>query len=101
MSMNDILQIETMAYAGSSPWGEIGTQVSNDLSPQQMMQKAGLDWSVSKIPTYARGGRGRSPDRNGSTLFVSTDNKILTQVGGKWNPVQNENCLLSSSTSTV
>lgn len=89
MSMNDILQIETMAYAGSSPWGEIGTQVSNDLSPQQMMQKAGLDWSVSKIPTYARVG-GEEVPTGMEALVRSTDNKILTQVGGKWNPVQNE-----------
>jgi len=86
---NDVLQIETMAYAGSSPWGDVGTQVSGDLSPQQMMDKAGLNWSVEKLPTYA--------ERNGEkiptgmeALVRSSDNKILTQVGENWNPVQNE-----------
>ena len=86
---NNILQIETMAYAGSSPWGDIGTQVSNDLSPQQIMDKAGLNWSVDKVQTYA--------DYNGEkiptgmeALVRSSDNKILTQVGKNWEPCQNE-----------
>ena len=89
MSMNDILQIETMAYAGQSPWGDIGTQVSNDLSPQQIMEKADLNWSVDKVKTYA--------DYNGEkiptgleALVRSSDNKILTQVGKNWEPCQNE-----------
>jgi phage/plasmid-like protein (TIGR03299 family) len=86
---NDILQIETMAYAGHSPWGDIGTQVSNDLSPQQIMEKADLNWSVEKVNTYA--------DYNGEkiptgmeALVRSSDNKILTQVGKNWEPCQNE-----------
>ena len=39
MTMNDVLQIETSATVGKCPWG-IGTEVSNDLTPIQMMQKA-------------------------------------------------------------
>ena len=89
MSLNDVLQIETMAYAGSSPWGEIGTQVSNDLSPQQMMDKAGLNWSVDKVPTYADY-KGETVPTGMEALVRSSDSKVLTQVGGKWEPVQNE-----------
>ena len=40
--------IAQMAYAGDVPWHGLGTEVSNDLTPQQMMQKAGLDWTVEK-----------------------------------------------------
>ena len=90
MSFQDnVLQIETMAYAGSSPWGEIGTSVSNDLSPQQMMDKAGLDWSVNKVPTYADY-QGEKIPTGMEALVRSSDNKVLTQVGGNWEPVQNE-----------
>ena len=45
-------EVETMAYAGEVPWHGLGTPVSNDLTPNQMMVKAGLDWSVNKVPTY-------------------------------------------------
>ena len=34
--------VETMAYAGEVPWHGLGVAVSNDLSPNQMMEKAGL-----------------------------------------------------------
>jgi len=89
MSMNDILQIETMAYAGQSPWGDIGTQVSNDLSPQQIMEKADLNWSVDKVQTYADY-QGEKIPTGMEALVRSSDNKILTQVGKNWEPCQNE-----------
>lgn len=88
-NLNDVLQIETMAYAGSSPWGDIGTQVSGDLSPQQMMEKSGTNWTVDKIPTYARHNDVEVPTGM-EALVRSSDSKVLTQVGGNWNPVQNE-----------
>ena len=30
-------EVETMAYAGELPWHGLGTEVSNDLTPIQMM----------------------------------------------------------------
>ena len=78
-----------MAYAGSSPWGDIGTQVSNDLSPQQMMEKSGTNWSVDKVQTYADY-KGEKVPTGLEALVRSSDSKILTQVGKNWNPVQNE-----------
>ena len=88
MSMNDILQIETTASVGSSPWG-IGEIVSNDLTPQQMMQKAGCDWRVEKVPTYADFNGEKIPTGM-EALVRDSDNKVLTQVGGNWEPCQNE-----------
>ena len=41
--------VETMAYAGEVPWHGLGVQVSNDLTPNQMMEKAGLNWSVIEL----------------------------------------------------
>jgi len=89
-------EVETMAYAGALPWHGLGVAVSNDLTPRQMMQKAGLDWSVKKVPTYARiysefeGGSPLEIPTGVEALVRSSDNKVLTQVGSGWNPVQNE-----------
>ena len=33
-----------LAYAGDKPWHGLCVEVSNDLSPEQMMVKEGLDW---------------------------------------------------------
>ena len=85
---NDILQIETTASVGSSPWG-IGEIVSGDLTPRQMMEKAGCNWSVEKVPTYADYNGDKIPTGM-EALVRSSDNKVLTQVGGKWEPCQNE-----------
>ena len=88
MSINDVLQIESSAVAGGCPWG-IGTEVSNDLTPVQMMQKAGVDWTVEKIPSYVHH-NGEEVATGMEALVRSTDSRVLTQVGGNWNPVQNE-----------
>lgn len=53
--MSHALEIRTdgtasMAYAGELPWHGLGVKVSNDLTPEQMMQAAGLDWEVEKTP---------------------------------------------------
>jgi phage/plasmid-like protein (TIGR03299 family) len=85
---NPILQIETSATVGKCPWG-IGTEVSNDLTPIQMMQKAGVDWTVEKIPSFVHH-NGEQIATGMEALVRSTDSKVLTQVGGNWNPVQNE-----------
>jgi phage/plasmid-like protein (TIGR03299 family) len=81
--------VETMAYAGEVPWHGLGVAVSNDLTPQQMMEKAGLNWTVDKVPTYAKVGENYI-ETGQQALVRSSDNKVLTQVGEGWNPVQNE-----------
>jgi len=86
--MNNVLQIETSAIVGGCPWG-IGTEVSNDLTPAQMMQKAGVDWTVEKVPTFAHH-NGQHIATGKEALVRSSDSKVLTQVGGNWEPCQNE-----------
>lgn len=86
--------VETMAYAGETPWHGLGVAVSNDLTPQQMMQKAGLDWTVEKHDAFIMINDGFGGVKNVPTgqqaLVRSSDNKVLTNVGEGWNPVQNE-----------
>ena len=83
-------QVETMAYAGEVPWHGLGVEVSNDLTPNQMMKKAGLDWTVEQIDSYATLPNGKKVATGMKALVRSSDNKVLTNIGQVWNPVQNE-----------
>ena len=80
--------VETMAYAGETPWHGLGVPVLNDLTPDQMLVKAGLDWTVDKIPAFVRIGEQLVPTGQ-SALVRSSDNKILSNISEDWNPVQN------------
>lgn len=82
-------QVETMAYAGQVPWHGLGVPVSNDLTPAQMMDKAGLDWKVREVESFIEFDGKRMPTGLKS-LVRETDGRILTNVGENWNPVQNE-----------
>jgi phage/plasmid-like protein (TIGR03299 family) len=78
-----------MAYAGETPWHGLGTKVPADLTPTQMLEAAGLNWTVTKFPAYAM--VADEPVFVGQSALVrSMDNKILDVVSEDWNPVQNE-----------
>ena len=81
-------EVETMAYAGELPWHGLGVPVSNDLTPAQMQQKAGLDWNVEKVDAFVNIG-GQQVKTGQQALVRTSDNTILTNVGEGWNPVQN------------
>ena len=82
-------QVETMAYAGEVPWHGLGVPVSNDLTPVQMMEKAGVDWSVQECESFVDF-NGERISTGQKALVRSTDGRVLTNVGKDWNPVQNE-----------
>ena len=78
----------SMAYAGDVPWHGLGVKVSNDLTPEQMLKAAGLDWTVDPINLFAEVG-----DRKIATghraLVRSSDQKVIDVITDDWNPVQN------------
>ena len=82
-------QVETMAYAGEVPWHGLGVSVSNDLTPVQMMEKAGVDWTVQECESFVDF-NGERISTGQKALVRSTDGRVLTNVGKDWNPVQNE-----------
>lgn len=81
-------EVETMAYAGETPWHGLGVKVYHDLTPEQMLKKAGLDWTVNKVPAYVEVA-GKKIATGQSALVRSSDNSILSNVSDDWNPVQN------------
>ena len=80
--------VETMAYAGETPWHGLGIPVHNDLTPDQMLVKAGLDWTVDKIPSFINI-NGEQIQTGQQALVRSSDNSILSMVSDDWNPCQN------------
>jgi phage/plasmid-like protein (TIGR03299 family) len=83
-----VAAVETMAYAGQVPWHGLGTKVLSDLTPDQMLVEAGLDWEVEKVPAYANVG-GEQVAIGKSALVRTSDNTVLDVVGDDWNPLQN------------
>ena len=77
-----------MVYSGEVPWHNLGKQVSADLTPDQVLDEAGLNWEVEKVPAFANIA-GKKTAVGWSALVRSEDNKVLDVVSDDWNPVQN------------
>ena len=82
--------VETMAYAGQVPWHGLGKRVQSDLTPEEMLVEAGLDWEVVKTPLYYD-----SDTKDGITvdsrfaLIRKHDGQYMDTVGPNWRPLQN------------
>lgn len=69
-----------------APWDGIGMNVHGAFSSKEVMQRAGLDWSVSSRKLYLSDG---SPVPGVKANIRSTDNKVLGIVGPDYKIVQN------------
>lgn len=88
-------QVETMAWAksGGLPWHGLGVEVGDDMTPQQIMAAAKLDWTVSKRPMFFEqlkgGGQAKHLVDEHHALVRDSDNKLLDVVGSRYQPTQN------------
>lgn len=78
----------SMAYVGQTPWHGLGKRVPADVSPEQMLDAAGLNWDVEKVPMFYNTDTGPVLTKS-RALIRSTDKKLLTVINDSWNPVQN------------
>ena len=78
--------VETMAYANETPWHRLGAKVEDDLTPSQMLVKAGLDWSISKEAMLTMQSRQQVPEQY--ALVRSSDDFVLGTCGKGYKPVQ-------------
>jgi len=85
--------VAQMAYTGKQkPWHNLGVEVPADLTPEQMLEAAGLNWTVEKAPLFAvlgDGGDDNVIEVKDKALIRSRDRKVLDIVSDDWNPVQN------------
>jgi phage/plasmid-like protein (TIGR03299 family) len=65
--------VETMAYAGATPWHNYGTRVEPNLTGDEMVAAAGLDWTVEKTALYT------GPD---NSLIVPSHYALTRNRGG-------------------
>jgi phage/plasmid-like protein (TIGR03299 family) len=89
-NIEEINGVAQMAYAGDVPWHGLGTKVPSDLTPEQMLDAAGLNWEVQKVPAFAEITPGWKFPVGKSALIRMSDNKVLDVVSDEWNPVQNQ-----------
>ena len=81
--------VETMAYAGKTPWHGLGNKVEDNLTPQQMLKAAGLEWQVQKKPVYHLTDKSYVKSDKWNILVRSDNNKILGPCGNNYVPIQN------------
>ena len=80
--------IISTAWSGQVPWHGLGVKVANDLTPEQMMKAAGLDYTVSKVQAYIEVGGRRVPFDNSQALVRDDTGEILARVTDGWKPYQ-------------
>jgi len=80
--------IETMAYAGQKPWHGLGVEVPHDISVDDMLTTAKLDWTVEKRTMYTNGGTQLVPGYH--SLVRSSDQSVLGICGERFQPTQNK-----------
>lgn len=79
-----------IAYAGQTPWHQLGTKFDDLMTSQQALTAARLDWTVSKRPVYYLDDSQNPVKVDDRYVTVRSDTKAgLGTVGGKYTPVQN------------
>lgn len=82
-------EVETMAFAGATPWHGLGTVLAEEdtTSVTVACAKAGLDWPVETVPLV-------TADRQELVTHVAvrraSDNRVLGVVGPRYVPLQNK-----------
>lgn len=82
--------VETMAYAGETPWHGLGTEIPHGVSTDEMLKISGLDWLVTKEKLYL-GDNTEVPKMR--AIVRDTDKKIISVVGSTYKVTQNHEVL--------
>lgn len=84
--------VETMAYAGDVPWHGLGVQVSHNMTAEEMLKAAGLDWGVDLRHLYIKDAEGQPVHIGGDfrAIVRDKDSKLLDVVGSRFIPTQNK-----------
>lgn len=82
-------EVETMFSAREIPWHGLGVVTDNVLTADEAIVAAGLDWTVDKEPKYRKLDGMFVPVENEFFNVRSSDQKILGNVSGIFNNLQN------------
>lgn len=78
-----------MAYTGEVPWHGLGVKVPADLTPDQILEAAGLDWIVEKRRGFYFDNNEYKPMKT-CMLLRNIQPAELAEVPEDWEPVQNK-----------
>lgn len=82
-------EVESMAYnMVETPWHGLGKPVPGDLTVDQMLEAADLNWTVDVHNTFIEVD-GERIQTTRPALVRSSDKSILTIISNDWKPVQN------------
>jgi phage/plasmid-like protein (TIGR03299 family) len=83
-------QVESMMYVREEPWHHLGQRLEAEVTAQEAIRQAGLDWEVELRPVTYIDQFKRSveiPDK--FAVVRKTDGRAYTVVGNQFTPVQN------------
>jgi phage/plasmid-like protein (TIGR03299 family) len=84
-------EVENMVFAGETPWHGLGVKIGDNLTPQQILEAAHLDWTVSKRPIqYPSKDDSGLPVDDRFALVRDSDDQFLDIVGKVYRPTQNK-----------
>lgn len=83
-------EVETMAYANETPWHGLGYPVPSDLTPEQMLKAAKLDWTVKKQKVFLEDNT-EIPRK--FALVRDSDERVIDIVGKDYKVTQNSEVL--------
>lgn len=86
-------EVESMAYAGQTPWHGLGVRVDELITIEDMLKAASLDWEVEQWPLVAELNGERIENTKRVALVRPTDKKVLTVTAPGWKPFQNRDAL--------
>ena len=82
-------EVESMAYAGETPWHGLGTKVEGLMTAEEALQKAGLDWTVSLNQLYFSHASRWTKVPRYSAIVRDTDQAVYGVAGKNYVPIQN------------
>lgn len=76
---------------GTVPWHGLGVHVGDNLSADEMMKAASLDWEVDIRPAYTKDEAGNFVEiEERQALVRASDGKFFDFSSTKWKPLQNK-----------
>ena len=83
--------VETMAYAGQTPWHGLGQKVDDNLTPAEMLMAAQLDWTVAKRRVHVQSANSTDMMTTDDYFMLvrDSDDQVLGPAGKSYVPVQN------------
>lgn len=78
---------DRISFVNDVPWREIGVEVDNSMSVEEIIKAADLDWKVNTVALTVKGKSGKVID-TGRHAIMRGDT-IFDIISGDWRPMQN------------